>query len=98
MNQTTNAAPLNVDESSSRPLFGEADLGEGERWYTVILGDLLPEWGEGETRHIAVKDLAESLWHLHHELHDWPDDKLAEHLLYQKQFLCTVARAFGKHS
>jgi hypothetical protein len=96
VNITTNVAELNTDVTN-RPWFDEAQLSGDEHWYTIILGDLLPEWGEGATTEEAVKDLAESLWHLHRDLHDWSDDRLAPHLRHQKRFLCTLARAFGKH-
>lgn len=66
-------------------------------WYTVTLGDLLPEWGEGASETAAIEDMVGLIWSLHNELHGQSDDRLSEHLCHQRTFLCALARGWGKH-
>ena len=84
------SSPLNVDVTGPREVFDKAQLRGNEWWFTVVIGDLLPEWGEGPNEDDAVADLANSVRHLHDELHGWPDAKLAPHLSHQRAFLCRL--------
>jgi hypothetical protein len=74
-----------------------AALAERDEWVSILLGDLLPDWGEGATEEEAVADLADSVFDLHAMLHSEPDAVLSRHLRYQRDFLCRLARAFGPH-
>lgn len=82
---TTNVNSAYDAEDVVRPVFTEQD-----GTYTVILGDLMSDWGEGDTPLEAVHDLVAHLSSVHGMLHEEPDAKLAEHLRYQRDFLCAL--------
>lgn len=84
------SGPLNEDVTAPREVFDAAQITGDEWWYSVVLGDLLPEWGEGPSKRDAIADLAHSVHNLHDLLHGWADDRLAEHLRYQRDLLCRL--------
>lgn len=90
MTDTLTSTAPNVDVTGPRPRFEEADLGSGEMLYTIVLDDLIADWGEGSSKHEAVLDLAMSLRRAHDDLHDLPDEKLGTGLQYERDFLCAL--------
>ena len=85
---TTNGGYVS-DDDVLEPLFSESVDGE-ETWYTVVLGRLLADWGEGTSKWDALADLATHLRSVHEVMHNDPDERLAEELRHQRDFLCMV--------
>ena len=77
---TTNAAPLNVDTSES--------------YVVVTLDEVIPMWGEGDTRDEAIDDLVFSLGQLFAELRTHRG-RLAPHLVDQLRLMERLAVALA---
>lgn len=75
---TSNDAPLNADTNADEVV--------------VTTEDVLPMYGEGDTRAEAVADLLGSLRSLHAALHGKPDAILAPSLREQRDLLCGLSR------
>jgi hypothetical protein len=88
--RVTDAAPK-VDP------FTVTQLDDEQQWVTVVLADVLPMWGEGDTKSEALNDLVSGIFMEHQALHAEPPETLSPILVVQRDFLCRLARAFGKH-
>jgi len=69
---TTNTTPLNIDTPES--------------YVVVTLDDVIPMWGEGDTRDEAIDDLVSSLSGLFTDLQAHRDN-MAPHLVEQLRFM-----------
>ena len=79
MNETSNAAVVNADTNGGVA----SDV-------VITLDDLLPMWGEGDTRADAINDLAIALGELATDL-DESRGNMAPHLEEQLRFLELLA-------